>query len=106
MEEKKFTMIDEEFICDVCGSVVPKLEYSARDHCNNCLSSRHLDIMPGDRKSDCKGILVPISIEKGSKDKYKIVYKCSKCGMIKRNVLAVDDNFDKVLEIMTSNSIK
>ena len=105
MEDKKFTMIDEEFICEVCGHTVPKLNYTARDHCNNCLSSKHVDINPGDRKATCKGTLVPINIEKGPKDKYKIVYKCNKCGEIKRNVMADDDNYDKVLEIMRNNSM-
>lgn len=105
MDEKKFTMIDENFICEVCGKEVPKLNYTARDHCNNCLSSKHVDINPGDRKANCGGILVPIGVEKGSKDKYKIVYRCNKCGEIKRNVMAIDDNFDKVLEIMKENSI-
>lgn len=104
-EKKKFTMIDENFICEVCGSEVFKLNYTARDHCNICLCSKHVDINPGDRASFCQGILKPISIEKGSKDKYKIVYKCQKCGMIKRNVMADDDNFEKMLEIMQNNSI-
>ena len=36
---KRFTEIDEEFICDNCGAVVPKLGYSCRDHCPNCLHS-------------------------------------------------------------------
>lgn len=106
MDNKRFTMIDENFICDVCGKEVKKLNYTARDHCNHCLSSKHLDVFPGDRKADCGGILEPISIEKGSKDKYKIVYKCNKCGMIKRNTMANDDNFDKILEIMQNNSIR
>ena len=106
MSEKMFTMIDESFKCDVCGHLVPKLNYTARDHCNNCLCSKHLDINPGDRSANCGGILEPIEIEKGSKDKYKIVYKCNKCGMIKRNVMAEDDNFEKVLEIMRTTSMK
>lgn len=100
MEEKKFTMIDENFKCEVCGNYVSKLNYTARDHCNFCLSSKHVDINPGDRKANCGGILVPIAVEKGSKDKYKIVYKCNKCGKIKRNIMANDDNFEKILEIM------
>ncbi len=100
MDDKRFTMKDESFICDVCGNKVEKLNYTARDHCNYCLSSRHLDIFPGDRKSNCGGILVPIDVEKSSKDKYKIVYKCNKCGEIKKNVMASDDNFDEILEIM------
>lgn len=106
MEDKKFTMIDEEFICDVCGKKISKLNYTARDHCNYCLSSKHVDINPGDRNSNCKGTLVPIDIEKGPKDKLKIVYKCNKCGEIKRNVMAVDDNYDKVLEIMKEKDFR
>ena len=104
MSEKKFTMIDESFICDVCGSNVQKLNYTARDHCNSCLCSKHVDIMPGDRKANCGGVLRPIEIEKASKDKLKIVYKCDKCGEIKRNVVADDDDFDKVLEIMKNRA--
>ncbi len=101
-EKKKFTMLDEEFVCDVCGKYVNKLNYTARDHCNYCLSSKHVDINPGDRKETCHGILDPIGVEKGKKDTYKIVYKCRKCGSIRKNVVAADDNFDKILEIMSS----
>jgi DNA-directed RNA polymerase subunit RPC12/RpoP len=102
MDYAKFTMIDEDFICEVCGKEVNKLGYTARDHCPYCLSSKHVDINPGDRLCDCKGILKPIEIEKGKKDTYKIVYKCLKCGMIKRNIAAKDDDFDKILEIMSN----
>ncbi|MBO4245504.1 MAG: RNHCP domain-containing protein [Bacilli bacterium] len=96
---KNFTMIDEEFTCAVCGKKVMPLNYSARDHCPYCLSSMHLDINPGDRLCDCKGILKPIDIEK-FKDTYKIIYKCEKCGYLHKNKVAIDDDFDKILEIM------
>ena len=103
METKsKFTMIDEPFICDVCGREVKPLGYTARDHCPYCLSSKHVDINPGDRLCACLGVLEPIGVEKGRKDTLKIIYKCNKCGMIKRNVAARDDNFDKILEIMSN----
>lgn len=105
MEDKKFTMIDESFECAVCGKKVEKLNYTARDHCNSCLCSKHVDIMPGDRKANCGGILRPIRVENGPKDKLKIVYKCDKCGEIKKNVIADDDNFDKVLEIMKNSAL-
>ena len=95
----------ENFVCEVCGALVEKLSYTARDHCNKCLCSKHVDVNPGDRNSSCKGVLEPIAIEKGKKDEFKIVYKCNKCGMIKRNVAAKDDNFDKMLEIMRQSSI-
>lgn len=97
----KFTMIDENFICEVCGKKVNKLKYTARDHCPFCLCSKHVDINPGDRSCGCHGILKPVAIEPGKKNTYKIVYVCSLCGMVKRNVSAKDDNFDKILEIMS-----
>ena len=96
-------MIDEEFICEVCKRKVNKLNTTARDHCPYCLSSKHLDINPGDRSANCGGILKPIDIEKSKKDTLKIIYKCNKCGIIKKNKTAIDDNFDLILEIMSSN---
>ena len=72
---KKFNMIDEEFICEHCGAFVKKLNYTARDHCPNCLYSKHVDINPGDRMNKCLGLLKPIGIEK-YRDSYKIIYKC------------------------------
>lgn len=104
MDNKRFKMIDEEFICSVCGENVKKLEYTARDHCPYCLSSKHLDINPGDRNANCGGILIPIDIEKSKKDSYKIIYRCDKCGEIKKNKTAIDDNFDKILEIMSKEN--
>ena len=61
---KKFKMIDEAFICENCGNKTEKLNYTARDHCNICLYSKHVDIMPGDRQNTCKGLLKPVGIEK------------------------------------------
>lgn len=95
---KRFNMIDEEFICEHCGKNVKKLEYSARDHCPYCLYSKHVDINPGDRANTCKGLLKPMGIEK-FKDTYKIIYKCEKCKMEHKNIMAADDNYDVILEI-------
>ena len=105
MESAKFTMIDENFKCNVCGKEVEKLGYTARDHCPYCLCSIHVDNNPGDRECTCHGVLRPISIEKAKKDKYKIVYKCDKCNMIKRNVAAIDDDFETILKIMSNQII-
>ena len=69
--------MDEEFICLNCGYEVSKLNYTARDHCPNCLYSRHVDIMAGDRMNECCGLMKPIGIEK-YKNTYKIIYKCLK----------------------------
>ena len=50
---RKFTEIDEEFICENCGEKVGQLGYSCRNHCPKCLHSKHVDINPGDRAEKC-----------------------------------------------------
>ena len=95
---KKFNMIDEFFVCENCGNNVEKLNYTARDHCPYCLYSKHVDINPGDRSNECKGLLEPIGIEK-FKDTYKIIYKCKKCNEIHKNIIANDDNMDLIIEL-------
>lgn len=95
---KKFNMIDESFICENCGVTVQKLKYSARDHCPFCLYSKHVDINPGDRLNNCRGLLKPVGIEK-FKDTYKIVYKCNKCGQSHKNIMAKDDNIDEIINL-------
>lgn len=100
---KKFNMIDEEFICENCHKKVNKLEYSARDHCPYCLYSKHVDINPGDRENKCRGLFIPIGIEK-FKSTYKIIYRCQKCHEIHKNVMAIDDNYDKIIEISSINN--
>lgn len=97
---KKFNMLDENFICDHCGKKVNKLNYTARDHCPNCLYSKHVDIMPGDRLNPCKGLLKPIDIEK-HRNTYKIIYKCNKCNTIHKNIMASDDNMDLIINLST-----
>ena len=67
---KNFTKNDEEFICENCGIKVDPLGYTSRDHCPNCLCSKHVDINPGDREADCKGLLKPIQVLPDSKKGY------------------------------------
>ena len=95
---KKFNMIDEKFICENCNRKVEKLNYTARDHCPYCLYSKHVDINPGDRLNSCMGLMKPIGIEK-YKNTYKIIYKCSKCNTIHKNIIAIDDDFDEIIKI-------
>lgn len=100
---KKFNMIDEEFICENCHKKIEKLDYTARDHCNYCLYSKHLDINPGDRSNPCQGMLKPIGIEK-YKNTYKIIYKCLKCGELHKNIMASDDDFDTIIKLSNSSN--
>ena len=100
---KKFNMLDEQFICENCGKKVEKLNYTARDHCPYCLFSKHVDILPGDRKNQCHGLLEPIDVEK-HKNTYKIIYKCSRCRQTHKNIVANDDNFYELLKIMQNKT--
>jgi len=100
---KTFNMRDEEFICENCDTKVSKLKYSARDHCPNCLYSKHVDINPGDRNNNCKGLLVPLDIER-FKSTYKIVYKCEKCHKIHKNIMADDDNMEEIIMLSTKKT--
>ena len=93
-----FKVIDEEFVCENCGKKVPKLGYSCRNHCPFCLYSKHVDIEPGDRAQTCHGLLEPIGIEKNKKG-YIIIFKCKKCGEIRKNKIAEDDDMDKIIEL-------
>ena len=95
-------MKDEAFICENCQKEVTPLHYSARDHCPFCLYSKHVDIMPGDRKNTCHGLLEPIGIEK-FKDTFKIIYRCKSCKMIHKNKMATDDDMDKIIALSKLN---
>ncbi len=95
---KRFNMLDEDFTCNNCGYKVSKLNYTARDHCPNCLYSLHVDILPGDRQNTCHGLLKPIGIEK-YRDTYKIIYECMNCHEKHKNIMANDDNMDLIIEL-------
>ena len=98
MTVKLFQKNDENFICDYCGKEVLPLKYTSRDHCPYCICSKHVDINPGDRQNTCQGKLKPIEIEK-YRDTYKIVYKCENCGELHKNIMASDDDMEKIIEI-------
>lgn len=99
MDAKLFTKNDNEFICVNCGKVVPKLIYTSRDHCPYCLHSIHVDNNPGDRLCLCGGLLKPIGVETSKNGLYKIIYKCNKCKVIKKNVQAKDDDINEIIKI-------
>ena len=88
------------FICTNCGSEIPPLTNgSYRNHCNNCLYSLHVDNVPGDRASNCLGLLYPVGIKYNGKKGYQIIHRCKKCGAEKTNRTAPDD-MDAVIALM------
>ena len=96
MRERKFQRKKEDFACEHCGRFTRGTGYT--DHCPWCLWSKHVDINPGDRKSECGGLMKPIAAE--VKDNgYVIYYRCEKCGYKHRVKSSPDDNFEKILEL-------
>ena len=95
----RFTHRNEDFTCENCGRQVPPASVGCRNHCPYCLTSKHLDEAAGDRASHCKGLMVPImyswkkiKLNGGKAKGIVITYRCDKCGEVKRNKAAPDDN--------------
>jgi hypothetical protein len=93
---KKFQKRKEDFDCEKCKEHVEGSGYT--NHCPKCLWSKHVDINPGDRASDCGSGMEPVSIEKEG-DEYILSHKCISCGHIKRNKMSKDDNFEVATKI-------
>ena len=89
------------FTCKNCGwQVSPQGAGSDhRNHCPNCLHSLHLDQEPGDRSSDCGGIMEPISVWIRNRGEWALIHRCKCCGQIHSNRIAADDNPAKLLSI-------
>lgn len=96
MEEKRFQKRVEDFSCDRCGRKVEGTGFT--DHCPECLWSKHVDINPGDRKSNCEGMMEPLGMEvKG--DGYIIHYKCTECNQKHRVKSSKEDNVDEIIKL-------
>ncbi|MCX6126244.1 MAG: RNHCP domain-containing protein [Proteobacteria bacterium] len=98
-----FTHINESFDCEQCGLSVPPAETGCRNHCPHCLSSKHVDINPGDRRSTCLGTLRAITYEVSPKKGLVLIFKCDRCGAVSRNKAlrtgVSPDDYDKILAL-------
>ncbi|MGD1915830.1 MAG: RNHCP domain-containing protein [Phycisphaerales bacterium] len=86
------------FTCVNCGAHVRGVAWgtSQRNHCPNCLHSKHVDERPGDRASPCGGTMEPIAIAVRSDGddagEWVVVHRCRRCGALKSNRIAGDDS--------------
>ncbi len=97
---KKTVKINESFRCENCYRQVPMAHKTCRNHCPYCLWSLHVDgDLPGDRSSNCHGLLEPIYIEEHKKG-YMIIQRCVECKAQKRNRTLDDDDWNKVIELL------
>ncbi len=98
---KKFTKINDSFICQYCKTNNPPATKTCRNHCLNCLCSKHVDKNPGDRSENCHGKLIPIDFDIRGGEIKQIIFQCKKCNMIRKNKPAQDDNKNKIWKIMS-----
>ena len=91
----------DSFTCRVCGRLVTPQSAGTdhRNHCPNCLSSLHVDIEPGDRASDCGGIMEPAAVWVRKGGEWAIIHRCRRCGALSSNRIAADDNPLKLMSI-------
>ena len=91
----------DTFTCKVCGRVCTPQNAGSdhRNHCPNCLSSLHVDEEPGDRASDCGGIMEPVAVWVRKGGEWAIIHRCKRCGKLSSNRVAADDNPMKLMSI-------
>jgi len=91
----------DAFPCAHCGCTVPgeALGTQQRNHCPRCLRSLHVDITVGDRRSLCRGVMDPISLWVRHGEELAILHRCQRCGVIRSNRIAGDDNPETLREI-------
>ncbi|KKQ96247.1 MAG: hypothetical protein UT22_C0036G0002 [Parcubacteria group bacterium GW2011_GWC2_39_11] len=91
-----FKRVIEDFTCGHCGVLVKGNGYTS--HCPKCLWSKHVDNNPGDRAATCHGLMSPVGVEQEGQE-YKLLHRCAKCGIVKRNKVVPEDDFDEVLKV-------
>lgn len=89
------------FTCKSCGkTVTPEGAGSDhRNHCPFCLCSLHVDNEPGDRASDCGGVMEPIAIWVKDGGEWALIHRCRKCGKPDTNRIAADDHPIKLVSL-------
>jgi hypothetical protein len=110
----KLHNINADFTCKNCGCWVSASPIVSgvihRNHCPNCLHSRHVDhFEAGDRLCACKSLMAPVGLTlKRSRDKYSahcggevmLVHRCNHCGKIAINRIAADDDPEKIMALL------
>lgn len=86
----------EDFVCEKCGKFVMGDGYT--NHCPECLYSKHVDVNPGDRASDCLGLMKVMKVE-NEKGEWILTHQCEKCGHEKRNKVGKQDSFEAIAQI-------
>jgi ribosome biogenesis GTPase / thiamine phosphate phosphatase len=87
-------MSSKSFTCENCDKEVSFEAWGTknRNHCPFCLFSLHIDNEIGDRVSTCLGLMPAVSKMYKEDGEEVLVHKCAKCGLVRKNRVAGDDN--------------
>jgi len=55
--------------------------------------------LPGDRQSECKGLMVPTGVELNKKKGPRVIHVCKACGHKAINRMAPDDDWDLICSL-------
>lgn len=89
----------EDFICEFCAQTNIGDGYT--NHCTNCLYSKHVDVEPGDRLSDCGSLMKPVFVSYTTTNSY-ILHRCEKCGFNKKNKIQMNDSVETMSKIQST----
>jgi len=91
----------DSFTCKVCGRLVVTSGAGThhRNHCPYCLSSLHVDVVPGDRAADCGGIMDAIAVWVQKNGEWSVIHRCRRCGKLSSNRIAADDHPMKLMSV-------
>lgn len=94
------------FKCASCNKFVTFMAAGTknRNHCPFCLYSMHVDVIPGDRKETCRGLMAPIGVLHKKDGEEMLVHKCEKCSFLRKNRVAGDDSIENVTNLKVLNS--
>jgi hypothetical protein len=96
MDRQNFIRQIEDFTCEHCGALVNGTGYT--NHCPECLWSKHVDNLPGDRLNPCGGLMEPVGLKLKGQEQ-DIIHRCVQCGETKVNKRADNDNSEAVLKL-------
>lgn len=95
------------FRCAHCRRWViinPYIGTANRNHCPQCLWSRHVDVRTGDRQADCRSGMRPIGLSfrqegRAVRGELMLVHLCSACPKLSINRIAADDDERQLLGV-------
>ena len=101
MDIKRFQKRMEDFVCENCSATT--IGDGFTNHCSSCLTSKHVDIFPGDRKEECGGLMPVTHVEKKG-EKYTLTHTCTACKQQVGDNFRDSDSFEALISLVVSTN--